>query len=209
MARKPGPRLAVEALESRDPGASAVLTGTALAVTGTAANDHIQIVREAGRLVVRDQTGTLGAFDFDDVATITVAVGGGNDLVKIASNVTQPATIDGGTGKNTLKAGGGPTTITNTGNNSKLIGGNGANTLTGGAANEQFIGGAGPNTVTTGGGSNTVARVRLEDLVVAGPQDVVKRNNPKPTPATGAPDATLTAGEVQTLLRRACRCLSQ
>jgi uncharacterized protein GlcG (DUF336 family) len=201
MARKP--RLAVEALESRDPGASAALTGTVLAVTGTAANDHIQIVREAGRLVVRDQTGTLGAFDFDDVATITVAVGGGNDLVKIASNVTQPATIDGGAGKNTLKAGGGPTTITNAGNNSKLIGGNGANTLTGGAANEQFIGGAGPNTVTTGGGANTVARVRLGDVVVAGPQDVVKRNNPRPQPAAMPPDATLTAAEVRTLLRRA------
>ncbi len=195
--------LRVEALESRDPGASAILAGGALTVTGTAANDHLLIRYEGTRLVVLDQTGTLGSFDPAAVTTIAVNTGAGNDLVRIASNVLQAATIDGGTGKNILEAGGGATTITNAGAGTKLIGGSGTNTLTGGAASEKFIGGSGSNTITTGGGSNDVVRISLADNVTASPADRVARNNPKPTPVGAGPDATLSTNEVSQLLRRA------
>ncbi|HKB02443.1 MAG TPA: hypothetical protein VKD90_09490, partial [Gemmataceae bacterium] len=217
MARKPWLRtlaarravLRCEPLESRDPasslvaGGTAVLAGGMLTVTGTPEADHVLIRIEAGSLVVRDDSGVLGSFAPARVTNLVVQTGAGNDLVKVSSEVTVPATLDGGTGKNLLQAGGGPAAILGSEAATKLVGGTGANTLTGGTGNERFFGGIGPTTVTTGPGADTVVRVQAADPVTTTPGDRVARLNPRPAQPGQAPDATLTATEVGTLLRRA------
>ena len=107
--RRPKARLRLEPLEQRDPaaGVSATLAAGTLTVAGTAGNDHILIRAENGLLIVTDKTGVIGQFKSGSVTQINVNAGAGNDLVRITSEVKQKATIDGGTGKNTLQAGGG------------------------------------------------------------------------------------------------------
>ena len=200
---RPTAKLRLEALESRDPASSAVLAGGSLTVTGTAGNDHLLIRRDGATIVVLDKTGIIGRFASAAVAKITVKAGAGNDLVKIASDVTQSAIIDGGSGKNLLQAGGGATTIIGSDGRTKLVGGTGTNTLMGGSGDERFVGGAGKNVVAAAGnGADAIVRVRIDDLVTASPNDRIARNNPRPVPAADD-DATITAGEVGQILRRA------
>ena len=173
QARAPGEgrtqaKLRLEPLESRDPASSAVLAGGGLIVTGTAGNDHLLIRREGSAIVVLDRTGIIGRFSSAAVATISVKAGAGNDIVKIASDVTQSATIDGGPGKDLLQAGGGATKIIAGEGGSKLVGGTGANTLTGGTGADKVTGGSGKNTVAVAGnGADAVVRVKIDDLVTA------------------------------------------
>src|SRR5204863_6681311 len=134
-----------------------------LTYTGTAGDDHVLIRYENGLIAVRDQSGLLGRFAPGSVTNIAVATGAGNDLVKIASDVTQTAVVDGGAGNDLLQAGGGPTRLVGGTGMNQLVGGYGANTLVGGPGNELFVGGAGPNTVTPGGGADKVIRVNAGD----------------------------------------------
>ena len=194
--------LRFESLESRDPGASAVLSGGTLLVNGTDLNDHFLVRYEGSSLVVRDSSGVLGKFNPGKITSIAIMAGAGNDSVKIAQGVKIRATIDGGTGKNLLQAGGGVTRIIGSDAASKLVGGSGGTSFVGGSGNEKFTGGSGSNAIVPGTGADKVARITLNDSVAATPATRVVRNNPPPVPA-GKPDAVLTAGEVGTLLRRA------
>lgn len=206
MARMP-PRthravLRLESLESRDPGATASLSGTTLTVMGTAGNDRILIQREAGNLVVRDSSGVIGRFNPARVGTITIRTGNGNDVVKIAAQVTNPATIIAGNGKDVLQAGGGPTRITGGGPGTIMAGGSSANTLVGGTGSQKLVGGTGSNTVLPGPGDKKVVNVTRNDTVLATPTTRVAVNNPRPIPADRK-DALLSTAQVNTLLRRA------
>src|SRR6478735_6994455 len=99
---RPRARLRLHELEDRAPVASLIpggtvsLAGGTLTYTGTAGDDHVLIRYENGLIAVRDQSGLLGRFAPGSVTNIAVATGAGNDLVKIASDVTQPAVVDGG-----------------------------------------------------------------------------------------------------------------
>lgn len=205
---RPRARLRCDHLEDRAPvaslipGGTAILAGGTLTYTGTAGNDHVLIRFEDSALVVRDQSGVVGRFAPGTVARINVFTGAGNDLVKVASDVTQPALLDGGTGKNLLQAGGGSTRINGSEAATKLVGGTGINTLVGGTGSELFVGGSGPNTVLPDGGANKVVRVNQGDQIAATPNTRVLVNNPRPQPGEG-PQLTLTATEVGALLRRA------
>ena len=205
---RPRARLRLHELEDRTPvaslipGGSVVLAGGTLTYTGTAGNDHVLIRYESGLIAVRDQSGLLGRFTPAAVAKIAVTTGAGNDLVKIASDVTQPATIDGGTGKDLLQAGGGPTRITGGPGANTLVGGYGSNQLVGGPGGELFVGGAGSTAVVPGGGADRVVRVTAADPVAVTPTTRVLVNNPKPTTAD-PPQQVITATEVGAILRRA------
>ena len=202
------PALRVEPLEDRAPvsslltGASALLSAGTLKVTGTAGNDKIIVRIESRYLVVRDQSGILGRFAPNTVKTIAISTGAGNDLVQIGTEVKQPAEIDGGTGKDVLKAGGGPTKIVGGGSGTIQGGGSSANRLVGGTGSQLIVGGTGTNTVTPGSGPTKVIGVSVTDPVAKTPTTRVAVNNPRPTASTAA-GALLTTSDVQTLLRRA------
>jgi uncharacterized protein GlcG (DUF336 family) len=211
--RRTRARLFVQQLEPRNsvasliPGGHVALAGGILTYTGTAGDDHVLIRIENGLIAVRDQSGLLGRFNPGTVTGIAVSTGAGNDLVKIDSEVTQPAEIDGGSGKNVLQAGGGPTKLIGGAGQNILGGGSGSNVFVGGSGSELFVGGGGPNTVHPGGGKDKVVGVKPTDTIAATPTTRVLINNPDP-PATNAPQQTLTTSEVATLLRRAAAATS-
>src|SRR5436305_6566522 len=92
-------RLRVERLETRAvPAVTAGLAGGVLTVTGTPGRDDIDVFLDRGRLVVRDHGLQVGSFAPAAVNSINVQAGAGDDIVRIARSVTQPATIDGGPG---------------------------------------------------------------------------------------------------------------
>ncbi len=119
----------------------------------------------------------------------------------------QAALIDGGNGKNTLIAGGGPTTLVGGDGNSKLYGGTGTTTFQGGSGNQLLVGGTGANTGVTGTGSNHVQNVTAGNTIVTNPKDKVLVNNPDPTIISQSM-TTITAAEVQQLLMRATAATS-
>ncbi len=81
------------------------------------------------------------AFDRSTFTSINVQAGGGNDEVRVddsfGSFATDPVTIDGGAGDDTI------------------IGGDGDDTLIGGNGNDAIVGGRGADTVSMGGGADS------------------------------------------------------
>ena len=197
-------RLRLETLEHRDPaaGVSATLAAGTLTLTGTAGNDKVLITAEDGLLIVTDNNGVVGKYRSAAVTQINVATGAGADLVKISSLVTQRATIDGGAGKNTLQAGGGPTTLLSAGATSKVAGGYDVNTISVTGAETKVIGGNGPNAVTIAAPDATAQRLTIGDLVAATAGTTLQVNNPRPALANFK-EATISAGEVGAVLQRA------
>lgn len=184
-------RLHCEALEERAVPATAALAGGTLTVTGDPGADRIRVTNDGTALRVFDGTVQLGAFDPAAVTNIVVNTGAGNDVVVIDPNVAPPATIDGDGGSNKLVAGGG---------NTGLIGGTGQDVL---------FGGSGANTFAADGGANDLYNVKPTDVVLPGPADRLLVALPPGAGATvspevpGQPQQTITAGEVDALLKRA------
>ncbi len=148
-------RLHLERLEARAvPAVTAGLAGGVLTVTGTPGRDRIDVLLDQGRLVVRDHGLPVAAFNPAAVASINIQAGAGDDVVRVARSVTQPATIDGGPGNNDLVAGGGPTTLTGGGGRDKLGGGPANDTLSGGPGRDLLNGRGGADTLDGGPGAD-------------------------------------------------------
>jgi uncharacterized protein GlcG (DUF336 family) len=177
------PVLRGERLEPRDVPASATLAAGTLTVTGDPTADRIRVYLDGPTLVVLDGTAVLGRFASASVTDITVDAGAGNDTVIIDPAVTQPVSIDGGPGDD------------------KLVAGGGAAVLTGGDGNDALFGGLGDNTFNGGPGQNQLYKVQSTDVVFPNPGDSILTEAPLDT--TGAAQQTITAAEVNTLLRRA------
>jgi uncharacterized protein GlcG (DUF336 family) len=168
------------------PAATASLLGNVLTVVGTPDRDNIHVSLDAGtnQLVVRSFADTIGVFDSAAVGSIAITTGAGDDIVTIDNAVTQPAAIDGGTGRNILKGGGGPTNLVGAAGPDKLIAGTGVTNLNG------------------DGGSNLLFDIKPVDTAVTGPMDRVAFALPViATP--GVVPAVLTTAEVGALLDRA------
>jgi hypothetical protein len=122
----------------------------ALVIYGTSNTDHITVTKGPGANNVTATIVTNGVTvsksfstsSFDRIIVYGVA---GNDAISVANNVTAPAILLGGTGNDTMNAGGGPTVE---------VGGTGNNTLVGGTGNDILIGGVGSATITGGMGNN-------------------------------------------------------
>ncbi len=176
--------LQCEALEDRALLATASLAAGTLTVTGTAGDDRIRIFNDGADLRVLDSTVEIGTFASASVTNIAVNTGEGNDAVVIAPQVLQPATINAGNGTN------------------KLVAGGGASTLTAGSGRDALFGGSGANTFNGDSGINDLYKVKPADVVVANAGDRLLVAVPVGTTVT-APQETITAVEVDTLLRRA------
>jgi uncharacterized protein GlcG (DUF336 family) len=199
-------RLRVEALETRAvPDATAGLVANVLTVTGTAGSDRIDVVLDAGQLVVRDHGREIGRFANTAVSSINIATGDGNDIVRVASDVLQPTTIDGGAGNDVLRGGGGPTNLIGGDGHDKLGGGPANDTLFGGAGRDLLNGRAGTNVLDGGAGADQIAQVQPADLITPDPADVVSLAFDPAASATPAAiaDGTISAAQVTQLLDRA------
>jgi uncharacterized protein GlcG (DUF336 family) len=183
-------RLHVERLETRAvPAVTATFAAGTVTVTGDAGRDHVEVLLDQGRLVVRDHGHTVGSFDPAGVAAINIQTDGGNDVIHVADNLPIPVTIDGGAG------------------NDKLGGGAGNDTLLGGAGRDLLQGRGGADTLDGGAGADKLVHVQSADLVAADPADQFSVEVDPPPPAAVGPTAgdlaTIAAGEVTQLLDRA------
>jgi uncharacterized protein GlcG (DUF336 family) len=176
--------LTCDELETREmPAVAAIVAGGTLTVTGTAASDRITVYQSGPDLVVLD--GTREAFRTSSAAVTNIAIdgGGGNDSIRIAPSVTQPAMIDGGSGNN------------------KLVAGAGDAVLVGGTGNDALFGGLARNTFNADGGANALFKVRPGDVVFPNPGDAILREA-DPNGASMLPQ-TLSTADVNALLERA------
>jgi uncharacterized protein GlcG (DUF336 family) len=177
--------LKCEELEDRAVPATAALAGGALTVTGTAGDDRIRIVLDNGAVRVIDGSAEIGTFDPAAVASIAVNGLGGNDAILIDPLLQQAAALTGGDGTN------------------KLVGGGGDTTLTGGSGADALFGGSGMNTFDSQGGPiNKLFKVKLSDAVLPNAGDRILVAVPA-NGGIGMPQQTITAAEVDILLRRA------
>jgi uncharacterized protein GlcG (DUF336 family) len=172
-------------LESRDvPTATAALVAGTLTITTDPDGGRLDIVQRDDTVTVRSRGESLGSFA--GVTAIVVNGGLGNDVIKIADDVFASIQIVDAGGVNKIAAGGG---------NTLLTGGPDANLL---------VGGQGLNQITATG-ADDVYKVRPIDPVVTGALATVLREAviPPPSDAVGLPQETITAGEVEQILRRA------
>jgi Ca2+-binding RTX toxin-like protein len=148
-----------------------------LSVIDTNAANDIVTVTQSGTSISVTIGGETTVFDIADVDEIDVALGSGNDVVVIGSNITVPVTIDGGDGNDFLAGGGGPSTlIGGLGNDilwgaagdDTLLGGDGNDDLFGGGGNDALVGGFGNDIVTGGSGRDIVIGSQNQDALVGG-----------------------------------------
>lgn len=200
--------LAVELLESRKLlDATATLGAGVLAVLGDAANDRIYVYADTPgqNLIVTNNGRTIGQFASASVTQIAVDAGDGNNVVRIARDVLQPAQLQAGTGNNAFYAGGGPTAIIGGVGDNKLVAGAASTNMFGGTGANRFNGGVATDMFVSGLDGNILFNVQNTDNVIAQPNDRIVRAFPAPavagTPVPGT--QTLTAAEVDTLIKRA------
>ncbi len=177
-------KLDCETLEDRAVPATVALAGGTLTVTGTPGDDRIRVFSDGGAIRVLDGTAQIGVFAPGAVTAIAVNTDGGNDVVIIDPNLTQPVALTGGDGTN------------------KLVAGGGAATFLGGPGRDFLFGGSGANTFNGGGGSNDLFKVKPADTIVPNPGDRLIAAIP-PGTTVAAPEMTITSTEVDTLLKRA------
>jgi uncharacterized protein GlcG (DUF336 family) len=216
--RTPSPEqplpLGFERLETRTLlDASASLAGGLLTVTGGMDKDRIDLAldRTPNQLVVRDAGQEVARYDSATVTNIVIASGGSSHNVRIAQDVLQPATVQGGPGHIILWAGGGPATLMAGDGNDKLIGGTGAGTLIGGAGRNILVGRSGQDVLQAGSGSNLFIIKGNDTVLGAKPGDqVIGQLDPPPGPgivppnlSPDPPKVVLTPDEVQGILQRA------
>jgi sugar lactone lactonase YvrE len=116
---------------------------TLLSLSGTAANDVIQVNPAAtpGYVTVTYDGHLLGSFN--PTSRIRIHGGGGMDTISVSQSATVAAWLYADNGNAQLQGGGGPTL---------LIGGSGRNTLWGGSGRTIAIGGSARTTISGGSG---------------------------------------------------------
>lgn len=85
-----------------------------------------------------------------------VNIGGGDDHVSIAKNITVPVTLQGGAGDDLLIGGAGPDRLLGGPGNDVLVGNAGADALYGGPGNDRLNGGPGNDELIGGPGKDTL-----------------------------------------------------
>jgi uncharacterized protein GlcG (DUF336 family) len=183
LARQAPTNLFVERLEPREVPAVAAVAGTNLVVAGTDGDDRISVFLDGTDLVVYDGAAELGRVPSANITTIAIDGAGGNDVIKVDRSVTQVTDLMGGDG------------------NDKLVAGGGAAGLTGDGGDDVLLGGPAMNTFNGDGGQNDLIRVKPGiDVVIPSAGDVALADA---GPAPSTPPQTITADEVNALLRRA------
>jgi hypothetical protein len=146
----------LESLETRQMFSAGVSAGV-LSVTGTAANDTLNVsLNKAGGIVVNDN-GTVRTFSPAGINSIRIDALAGNDQVRVSNSITLPCTITGGDGRDVLQGGGGADLIQGGTGQDRLYGGRGADTLEGGENADILVslGGGTSDRLTGGDGTDT------------------------------------------------------
>jgi hypothetical protein len=131
-----------------------------LYIVGTAGNDSLTVkaIVSQGVNVLQVNAKFLpgGKREFPTAAVtrLRVALGEGNDSLKIYPQISQLVRVFGGGGNDTITAGSGPTTVYGGDGDDKLTGGLGRVMLYGQAGNDSLYGGAQPDMLEGGDGND-------------------------------------------------------
>jgi uncharacterized protein GlcG (DUF336 family) len=178
-----------ELLESRELlSASATLSGGILSITGDNGRNHIEVAPNAAQsaLVVRDFGVVVGQFNPNDVQSLDIVTGNGQNTVVIDKAVLQPAIVQLGNGNDIVYAGGGMTSVL------------------GGTGSDKIYAGSAPDLLQSGSGKTQFFQVKTSDSLILQPGDQVFRaSDPPTTAATPDPNTVLTTSNVNQLLDRA------
>ncbi|MBN1853791.1 MAG: hypothetical protein JW829_13750 [Pirellulales bacterium] len=168
-------------LTDKDSGAAEATTATV--ITGAGIHDDVlQIVGAAGSeqvhifvlgeniIIVADfLSGSLyQSFDSDQVESIKILSGDGNDYVQVWAAVSIPVQIDGGAGNDTLIGGNGDDTLIGGDGSDQLLGRDGDDILFGGSGADILSGGDGHDILVGGDGDDILLGGYGRDLIFAG-----------------------------------------
>jgi len=175
--------LRCQELERREvPSATAALAGNILSVVGDDGDNRIEVATEGSQIVVRDGTIEVFRGGSASISEIGIDARDGRNSVIVSKAIVQPVTIAGGKDRN------------------KFVGGGGVTTFLGGPGRDFFFGGIGANSFNGGDGENQIVKAFPTDVVFANPGDRVFRET---LANTATVQETLTADDVETLLKRA------
>src|SRR5262249_29828787 len=141
-------RLALTRLEDRTvPAVTATLLNGVLSVLGDSAPNNISIGLSNGQITV---SGVAQTFAANQVGSISVAGGDGDDRITVSPAICLPCTLLGEFGNDTL------------------IGGSGNDQLFGGVGNDRLDGGPGDDQLLTGQGNDVFADTQGNNANVSG-----------------------------------------
>jgi uncharacterized protein YkwD len=141
-------RLALTRLEDRTvPAVTATLLNGVLSVLGDSADNTINIGLSNGQITV---SGVAQTFAANQIGSISVAGGDGNDFISVSPAINLPCLLFGEFGDDTL------------------IGGSGNDQLFGGVGNDRLDGGPGDDQLYTGQGNDVFADTQGNNTYVSG-----------------------------------------
>ena len=149
-----------------------------LVIDGTDGADSIEVRLRPGsdleaEVVVDGEV--LCTHFLDEFEAIDLWGRGGDDTLTVSEDITKLTILDGGSGKDTIRGGGGETTIyggegadgvTSGPADSKINGGGGEDNIESGEGSDSIKGGAGPDTIKPGAGANEVDGGKGEDTIL-------------------------------------------
>jgi uncharacterized protein YkwD len=124
-----------------------------LTVIGDDRANTISVTSSGGNISVLGKS-----FKASEVKSIVIAGEGGDDTIKVGLSVTAPTVLYGGSGNDTISAGGGKATV---------YGGAGNDKLVGGPLNDAFYTGRGSDSVDGAAGSDSVYDASSSDRLVS------------------------------------------
>ncbi|HUB23845.1 MAG TPA: FG-GAP-like repeat-containing protein, partial [Tepidisphaeraceae bacterium] len=136
--------------------ASVELVGSILKAFASTSGDTIEVSNSEANLIVSIDGSAEDTFASSAVNGIKLIGGAGDNVLTVDSSVTQPATLRGGAGDDSLTGGGGDNVLIGNGGNDTLIGGGGTSLLIPaqrGVFSDQSSG----NDSLVGGGGLTIA----------------------------------------------------
>lgn len=108
---------------------SIALTGGVLKVTGSDNAETITVTKTGTNLIAKVGANLTKTYAESTVTSISIDAKGGNDTIAVTSTTTRPATIQGGSGNDTITGGGGADKIDGGSGADKIAGGGGSDTV--------------------------------------------------------------------------------
>jgi Ca2+-binding RTX toxin-like protein len=157
-------RALLEAMEPRQLLAFTPVPGGVLTISGDDANDTVSLTR-AGDALRLNFNSKVFKFRSDDVKSVVVALGAGNNKFVADDAVRQPMVIASRAGNDTLHGGAGNDVISSGGGNDRIIARGGDDTISAGAGNDAITAGAGNDKLSGGDDNDTLSGGAGADLI--------------------------------------------